>query len=175
MHKLLFIILSSILLISCNKKHDDFNVTGMRPTYISYDALLEFEQQPSQVVVNAGEIHLYNNFVFLGEINKGIHIIDMTDTLNPVNISFLKIPGNKDFVTQNDRLYADNGPHLLTLDISDMHNVILVERSMNVFNPAEMYPKDYSGYFECVDEAKGWVVGWEEASLYNPKCKSAFN
>jgi hypothetical protein len=164
-----------VIFAACNKQHDDLHVTGMKPDYISYDALLEFEQQPSQAVVNAGEIHLYHNFVFLGEINKGIHVIDMTDTLNPINFSFLKIPGNKDFVTQNDRLYADNGPHLLTLDISDIHNVTLVERAMDVFNPAEMYPLEYSGYFECIDESKGWVVGWQESSLDNPKCKTAFN
>ena len=94
---------------------------------------------------------------------------------NPMNISFLKIPGNKDLVAQDDRLYADNGPHLLTLDISDIHHVILIERAMNVFRPAEMYPKEYSGYFECVDQSKGWVTDWQEASLDNPKCKTAFN
>jgi hypothetical protein len=164
-----------VLFIACNEKHDDFSVTGMKPSYISYEALLEFEQQPPQAILNAGQILLYHNFVFLGEINKGIHIIDMSDTLNPVNFSFLKIPGNKDVVAQNDRLYADNGPHLVTLDITDIHNITLIERSLNVFRPSEMYPQEYSGYFECVNETKGWVTGWEEASLDNPKCKTAFN
>src|SRR5215203_3518002 len=120
------IILLSFLSVACNEKHDDFNVTGMKPEYISYDALLEYEQQPPQAVEHAGQIFLYHNFVFLGEINKGIHIIDISDTLNPVNIYFLKIPGNKDVVAQNDRLYADNGPHLLTLDISDIHHITLI-------------------------------------------------
>jgi len=168
-------ILILVLFAACNKHHDDIHVTGMKAEYISYDALLEIEQQPAQAVVHAGQILLYDNYVFLGEINKGIHIIDMSDTLNPVNIYFLKIPGNKDVVAADDRLYADNGPHLLTLDINDIHHIQLIERAMNVFRPAEMYPLDYSGYFECVDEAKGWVVGWEEASLDNPKCKTAFN
>jgi hypothetical protein len=171
----LSILILLFLFASCNKKHDDFNVTGMKPTYISYNDLLQFEQQPPQPVLNAGQILLYHNYVFLGEINKGIHVIDMTDTIHPVNIYFLKIPGNKDEVAQNDRLYADNGPHLLTLDISDIHHITLIERAMNVFRPSEMYPLDYSGYFECVDESKGWVVDWEEASLDNPRCKTAFN
>ena len=168
-------ILILVIFSACNEKHDDFNVTGMKPSYISYDDLLQFEQQPPQPVLNAGQILLYQNYVFLGEINKGIHIIDMTDTLHPVNIYFLKIPGNKDEVAQNDRLYADNGPHLLTLDISDIHHVTLIERAMNIFSHSEMYPLDYSGYFECVDLSKGWVTDWEEASLENPKCKTAFN
>ena len=162
-----------VLFIACDEKHDDFSVTGMKPSYISYEALLEFEQQPPQAIVHAGKIMLYGNYVFLGEINKGVHIIDMSDTLNPVNISFLKIPGNKDVTGQDDRLYADNGPHLLTLDISDIHHITLIGRSMNVFKPSEMYPKEFSGYFECIDDARGWVVGWEEAGLENPKCKTA--
>lgn len=172
MHKISILLL--VLFASCNKTHEDLHVTGLKPDYITYDALLEFEQQPAQAVVHAGQILLYNNYVFLGEINKGIHIIDISDTLNPVNIYFLKIPGNKDAVAQNDRLYADNGPHLLTLDISDIHQISLIERAMNIFRPAEMYPLEYSGYFECVNETKGWVIGWQEASLDNPKCKSAF-
>src|SRR6188768_1249290 len=165
MYRISILIYALFLFASCNEKHDDFNVTGMKPEYISYDALLEFEQQPAQAVVHAGQILLYQNYVFLGEINKGIHIIDMTNTLNPVNIYFLKIPGNKDVVAQNDRLYADNGPHLLTLDISDIHHITLIERAMNVFRPSEVYPQEYSGYFECIDEKKGWVTGWHEASL----------
>jgi len=169
------IIVSALLFASCKEKHDDFHVTGMRPEYISYDSLLVFEQLPPQTVVNAGQILLYQNYVFLGEINKGIHVIDMSDTINPINLSFLKIPGNKDVVAQDDRLYADNGPHLLTLDITDIHHITLVERALNVFRPSEMYPQNFSGYFECIDQSKGWVVGWEEASLDNPKCKTAFN
>lgn len=175
MSRISIFIFISLFIVACNKKHDDFHVDGMKPTYISYDALLDFEQLPPQSVENAGQILLYHNYVFLGEINKGIHVIDMSDTLHPVNISFLKIPGNKDEVAQDDRLYADNGPHLLTLDISDIHHIILIERAMNVFSPSEMYPLNYSGYFECVDQTKGWVMGWEEASLDNPKCKTAFN
>ena len=172
MYKLSILLL--FIFASCEKHHDHYIFTGMKPTYISSDALLEFEQQPPHAVEHAGQILLYHNYVFLGEINKGIHIIDITDTLNPVNIYFLKIPGNKDVVAQNDRLYADNGPHLVTLDISDIHHITMIERAMNIFHPSERYPQDYSGYFECIDESKGWVMGWEQASLDNPKCKTAF-
>jgi len=153
--------------------YEDVNVIGMKPEYISSDELLQFEQQPSQPIEKAGKIMLYQSYVFLGEINKGIHIIDMSDTANPVNLSFLKIPGNKDLVAQDDRLYADNGPHLLTLNISDIQHITLVQRSMNVFRLSELYPAEYSGYFECVDETKGWISGWNEAHLADPKCKTA--
>ena len=28
----------------------------------------------------------------------------------------------------------------------------------------------YNGFFECANEAEGVVIGWEEATLNNPKC-----
>jgi len=173
MLRITIIIMSALILSACHEEDEDLNVTGMRPEYISYDELLVFEQQGPQEIVHAGKIMLYENYVFLGEINKGVHIIDISDTLNPVNISFLKIPGNKDVTGQDDRLYADNGPHLLILDITDIHHITMIGRSMNVFSPSEMYPREFAGYFECVNDAKGWVVGWEEGSLENPKCKTA--
>ncbi|MBK8845763.1 MAG: hypothetical protein IPO27_04020 [Bacteroidetes bacterium] len=57
------------------------------------------------------------------ENNRGVHIIDMADTANPIKIWFLSIPANKDISIQNNKLYADNGPDLLVLDISNINDV----------------------------------------------------
>jgi hypothetical protein len=150
---------------------EDIRVSGMRPNYISYDDLLVFEQLPPQPIVNAGKVLLYKQYLFLGEVNEGIHVIDVSDTLNPQKLSFLKIPGNKDLTAQNDRLYADNGPHLLILDISDIHQIKIVNREKNVFKASEFFPPDYTGDFECADYEIGWVVSWQTATLDNPQCK----
>jgi hypothetical protein len=113
---------------------------------------------------------VYSNFLFLGEVNKGIHIIDISDTLNPVKLSFLKIPGNKDASAQNDRLYADNGPHFLILNIENINNVTLVQRKMDYFQPSEFFPPNYSGRFECADYSKGWLVEWKQEMLEEVRC-----
>ncbi len=171
MKKLCLILLFGGLFAGCNNKQDT-EVEGMKPVYISSYELLQYQQVPPQPIVKAGKIMLYNNYLFLGEINKGIHVIDISDTLNPLKIWFLKIPGNKDIVAQNNRLYADNGPHLLTLNISDINHITLVERQLNIFQPSETYPLDYDGYFECFDETKGWLIEWQKTLIENPQCKA---
>ena len=158
------------LLPGCyDKEHTQ--VSGKKPVYLSYEELIFFEQQPPQPVENAGKVLVYNNFLFLGEVNRGIHIIDIADTLNPVKISFLAVPGNRDMVAQNNLLYADNGPHLLVIDIQNIQNVTLQQRKLNWFLPSEFLPPSFEGYFDCADYSKGWLVDWEDAQLLNPKCK----
>lgn len=165
------IIILILLSVAGCCKEKDIDVSGKRPVYISYSDLIQYEQQAPQPVVNAGKVLIYNGYLFLGEINKGIHVIDISDTLNPQKISFLKIPGNKDMVAQANRLYADNGPHLLILNLDNINNITLVERKYNWFSASEYYPAEYKGYFECVDYSKGWVTEWENATLHNPECK----
>ena len=159
-----------LLLIAGCCSEEDIEVSGKQPVYISYTHLLQYEQQPPQPVVNAGKVMVYSNYLFLGEVNKGIHIIDISDTINPQKISFLKIPGNKDMVAQSARLYADNGPHLLILDLSDINHITLIKREENWFQPSEYFPAEYNGYFVCADYTKGWVTGWVNSTLQNPEC-----
>jgi len=163
-------IVLAIVFSSCCKIETGQDVNGLKPDYVGYEELLQFEQLPPQPIVRAGKIVVYNDFLFLGEVNKGIHIIDISDTLNPVKLSFLKIPSNKDNSAQNDRLYADNGPHFLILNIENINQVTLVSRKMYYFQPSEYFPSDYAGPFECADYSKGWILGWTEDLLKDPKC-----
>lgn len=164
-------LLPLFLFASCTIDKEDDEVAGMKPLYVSYNELLDFAQLQPQPVVNAGKIMVYQQYLFLGEINKGIHIIDISDTLNPVKISYLKIAGAKDFSAQNNRLYTDNGPHLLVLNIENILQVNVVKRKLNNFQPSEYYPENYSGPFECADYSKGWLTGWINTTLVNPKCR----
>jgi len=159
------------LMMSCGKEIP-LMVKGQKPIYMSLSELQNFQQVAPQPIQNSGKSLLYNQYLFLSELNKGIHIIDISDTLHPVKISFLQIPGNKDMSAQDNRLYADNGPDLIVLDISEIHTVQIVTRIKNTFLPSEYAPTDYSGYFECADYSNGkWLVGWQESELSNPKCK----
>lgn len=144
----------------------------MEPVYMSYDALRQFEQLPPRSSINSAKIVSYGNYIFLGDHLKGIHIIDNSDSLNPARISFLSIPANLDFSIQDDRLYADNGPDLLILDISNINNVRLIKRQTDVFAPSSFQPPNYTGYFVCTDFSQGWVIDWTPKSrVKNPECE----
>ncbi|MES2732384.1 MAG: hypothetical protein V4714_11560 [Bacteroidota bacterium] len=163
------------LLSSCNMKpYDDakppVTVEGYRPIYLSHADLKNVFAAPAHTLKNAGKIYVQGHFVFVNEVNKGIHIINNQNPLFPQNIAFLNIPGNVDLAVKGTVLYADNGPDLLALDISNPTNATLLKRIANVF-PNQMYPPQTGVSFECVDNAKGVVVGWEKVSLLNPKCR----
>lgn len=167
---LFYLFLSCTLIISCGGKFE-FEKQGRKPIYLSYDNLFQYNQTVPQPIQNSGKILLYGNYLFMIEVNKGVHVIDISDTANPQKMSFLNIPGNKDITSQSNFLYADNGPDLLVLDLTDINNIKLITRQKSVFKPSEFYPSGFIGFFECADYAKGWVVAWETALLQNPECR----
>lgn len=86
-----------------------------------------------QPVVNTGKIYFKDGFLFLNELNKGIHVIDDRDPSSPKNIAFLNIPGNADMAVQGNILYADSYVDMLAIDISKPENIRVVKRLDNVF------------------------------------------
>lgn len=80
-----------------------------------------------------GKIYIYNDFLFINEPNKGIHIYNNANPSAPVNLAFLQIPGNMDLAIQNNILYADSYVDLLAFDISIINNIKQVKRVNDVF------------------------------------------
>ena len=87
----------------------------------------------AQTATKTGKIYIYNDYLFINEPNKGIHIYNNTNPNNPVNISFLQIPGNIDLAVHNNILYADSYIDLLAFDITAINNIKLVKRTPEVF------------------------------------------
>jgi hypothetical protein len=84
-------------------------------------------------LVKPGKIYARGNYLFINETKEGVHVIDNTDPSNPVNISFIQIPGNGDIAIKNNILYADSYTDMVALNISDPASVKEVGRVNNVF------------------------------------------
>lgn len=84
-------------------------------------------------IQNPGKIYLYGKYIFLNEIDKGIHIIDNSDPASPKNIAFLDIPGNMDIAVKGNVLYADLYSDLVTIDITDPLNAAVKKYTNNIF------------------------------------------
>ncbi|MEO6191262.1 MAG: hypothetical protein ABIO44_13870 [Saprospiraceae bacterium] len=165
-------VLCSILSInSCIKDNElKHSVMGSSGIYISSDSLLHFSQEVPRDFINTGKILYYKDYLFMVEKNVGVHIIDIHDTSRTVRISFLNIPAVQDVAIQNNVMYTDNGPHLLILDISNIMQIKLINRQLNVFSPNNFTPPISGGWFECINPSKGWLIGWNTSLLLNPKC-----
>ena len=87
-----------------------------------------------------GKLFIIGKYIFLNEVNKGIHIINNTNPAAPVNTGFIDIPGNIDIAVKGNTLYADLYSDLVTLDISNPLNVVKKKIIDNVF------PHRYYGF-----------------------------
>ncbi|HUR12281.1 MAG TPA: hypothetical protein VM012_12975, partial [Flavitalea sp.] len=87
------------------------------------EARADMKSGASREIENPGKIFTIGKYIFVNEINRGIHIIDNTDPMHPVNKSFINIPGNADLAVHNTTLYADSYSDLVSFDISLAENI----------------------------------------------------
>ena len=172
-----FLFFFGILLIStlsCYEKDDiylNWSGNGMRPVYVQGDAFYNVKNLPLQSIVQSGSIYLRDTFLFILDLGKGIHVFDVADPAAPVSLTFFNIPSISGFTLTGNLLYADSWMDLVTIDISDLYTIVVLDRQKNVFEPY-LFPPEYSGIFECVNPEQGAVVGWEEVYLENAKCRT---
>ncbi|MDZ4794620.1 MAG: hypothetical protein SGI83_10105, partial [Bacteroidota bacterium] len=66
-----------------------------------------------------GKIFMYGNYIFLNEVDKGVHIIDNANPASPVMKAFINIPGNLDIAVKGNTMYADLYADMVVVDISN--------------------------------------------------------
>lgn len=160
----------ALLTTSCEKEPAPFySGPGKKPVYASVAETRIIQNKAEQPVEATGGIFLLDTLFFMAEQRKGIHVYNVADPEVPVYLTFFSIPAMGDFTISGNRLYADSWRDLITLDISDIFAIQEIDRVENVFTPL-LYPTFYNGWFECIDEANGAVVGWEDAMLKQAKC-----
>ncbi len=134
---------------------------GNSPIYMSYEDLAQsVKQVDAKTLKNPGKMYFKDDYIFIVEELQGIHIINNNDPSNPVNQSFIEIPGAVDIAIKGDKLYADSYVDLVTLDISDLDNINELYRNEKVF-PYILPPFDNDYPVAEIDEDKGVVIGWE--------------
>jgi hypothetical protein len=132
----ILILVATILLSSCKDKCTQ--TVSYRTTEvftISKKSLLSSVNNGSIVQLqNPGKIYIKDNYLFINEIKKGIHVIDNSNPASPKFVSFINIPGNIDMAVTDNILYADNYTDIVTIDISNPSKIGVLDRIENVFN-----------------------------------------
>ncbi len=136
---------------SCKKT---FTYTIYEPVYKSHaDVRANIKSNSPKPVERPGKIYLYGHYIFLNEIDKGIHIINNTNPSAPVNVAFIDIPGNLDLAVKGSTLYADLYTDLVAVDIANPMNASVSKIVENVF-PHRAY---YNGF---VSDRSRVVTDW---------------
>jgi len=118
------LLLIPLLFNSCLKDHCTRTYTIYTPIYKTNDEVrANIRSNAPREISKPGKIYIKGSYIFLNEMDKGIHVIDNSNPSSPRNIAFIDIPGNLDIAAKGNTLYADLYNDMVTLDISDPMNV----------------------------------------------------
>jgi hypothetical protein len=130
------------------------------PVYLKYEDLRSSVIPEQNVSLkNPGKIYFKDNFIFIVEELKGIHVFDNTDPSSPVNKVFIKVPGVIDIAISGYIMYADSYVDMVILDLQNIDNIHEVGRLQSIL-PYTVPPTGNNYPMAYVDNKKGVVLNW---------------
>jgi hypothetical protein len=148
------ILIAAIALTGCLKDSITHRYTFYRPLYrTTAEVRANIKSNPVQPIHVPGKLFYKDGFVYLNELDKGVHIIDISIPAAPRKVAFVDIPGCVDIAVRGNILYADLYIDLVALDISNPAQVKVAKIIDGVF------PHRYYGGFTA-DTSKV-IIDWE--------------
>lgn len=125
--------------------HKTYTYSYFSPLYkTTAEVKANIKSNSPREVQNPGKIYILGKYIFLNEIDKGIHIINNSNPSSPANVAFIDIPGNLDMAVKGNTLYADLYTDLVTIDITDPLDVVVKKYNEGVF-PYRAYSNGFYG------------------------------
>ena len=122
----MIVLLACCILQGCVKDQIMTRTTVYRPEYKTKEEVRANIKSSNPIELTApGKLFYKDGYVFLNELNKGVHIIDARNPASPANIAFVHVPGAVDLAVRGNILYADMYTDLVAIDISDPRKVQL--------------------------------------------------
>ena len=148
----------TFLVHSCIKDtcSSTYSYTYFVPVYkTSTEVRSNIKSNQPKEIERPGKLYIRGSFIFLNELDKGIHIIDNSNPSNPRNVAFIDIPGNMDMAVKGNTLYADLYTDLVSIDITNPLNTSVTKIVEGVF-PRRFY----NGHF--MQDSSRVIVEWIE-------------
>jgi len=164
MKKCIITLLIVLVLVSCSEKEEGDYADYLVATPITM-SLADFKNSVDVVaprpINESGKIYAYENYIFVNDKYKGVHVIDNSDTSSPQKISFIKIAGNVDISIKGNFLYADSLTDLMVLDISEINAIRIVNRLEDVLRDNIVWPIADIYEYDGIDYENEILVGWD--------------
>jgi hypothetical protein len=157
-------VLFSILFFSCeDSTYREYK--GNSPVYISYDDLrASVKPAENMDLKNPGKIYYKDNYIFIVEELKGIHVFDNSNPSSPVKKTFIVIPGVVDIAISGNVMYADSYVDLVVIDVQDIANIQEVGRIKDIL-PYTVPPTGNDLPKGNIDKNKGLVLAWDVTTI----------
>ena len=158
---IMFQFLALIFILSgCEDKYTE-EYLSLEPVYMSYKDFREaVKTESTHSLEKPGKIYYKDNYLYINEIMKGIHVYNNTNPASPQYVGFITIPGNVDMVISGNIMYADSYIDLVGIDISNPANAKEVARLKSVF-PYSVPPSEPNYRMGQIDDTQGVVVDWK--------------
>ena len=158
--RLVAMLLATFIIWGCNR-NEEYTFEVYKPVYKSFDEFRgSFNSGPARDIQQPGKIYFKDNYIFVNEVNEGIHVIDNHDPSSPVKIAFYEIEGNVDMAIRGNVLFADSYIDLVSIDITHLRYPVEISRLENAF-PEVLPPLDNNMPIYDLDRSLGVVVGWK--------------
>ncbi len=168
--KLIFSFSLSVILFfssGCLRRANPETFTAYTPILVAKSVLKNSVKLQGPVgIAEAAKIYYKDQYIFISEQFKGVHIIDNADPRSPVNKSFISVVGCVDMAIKNDVLYVDNAVDFVSIDLNEIKNgnLKILKRIENVF--PEVAPPDAGAIPEKFNEKNRpegtIIVGWKK-------------
>lgn len=143
--------LSGCLRDECTSTHTFIRFNAVFKT--ASEVRVGIKKEAPRELRNPGKLYVFGQYLFINEINEGIHVIDNSDAANPKQLAFWSIPGNVDMAIRGNFMYVDQYIDLVTVDISDLQNPQEVCRNQEAF------------LLYGIDPQRGYLVNYEQTEV----------
>jgi len=107
---------------------------------------------------NPGKIYCKDDYIYVNELYKGVHVINNTHPANPVKEGFIIVPGCIDMAVKENILYVDNAVDLVAFDLESKQ---VTQRIKDVL-PETPSPSGCYFYGSKERPKELILVGWKE-------------
>lgn len=159
--RLMLLSLGAVLLAGCAKDNCQKvrTYTIYKPVFRTKDSVRNnIRSNVARAIERPGKIYIKGNYIFLNEIDKGIHVIDNTNPAAPVNKAFIDVPGNIDIAVKGNVLYADLYTDMVAIDITNPLQVSVKKIIDNLF-PYRLYGNGFTTDGNATGQI---IVDWEK-------------
>jgi hypothetical protein len=105
-------------------------------------------------LLNPGKIYMKDNFKYIGDINRGVHVYDYSNPEEPELVAFWYLPGNIDIAIKNNTMYANSYSNLAAINITNPRNPQTVKLLRRAF------PNVYKHGYPMIDSTGGLLAAW---------------
>lgn len=137
-HILLFFV---SLLILCGFSADIGYYGGQGETpvlMLRSDFEAAIKSLPPKELNVTSRISLKDNYIFIVELYKGVHVVDNTNPSHPEIVHFINIPGCVDMtINKRNELFARSAVDLVAIDITNLTDVKEINRERETFSELE--------------------------------------